>query len=200
MQNIISLDEKVFYFFNSIVGENSFLDFIVKILAVYVVYLVPIIFLICWFYPTSPRLRGASEKTQKFLIEMLAASVISWQVIARVVGVLINRPRPEAFAGTKELLFHPPTYAFPSDHALFLMFLTTYLYLYGYKKWGNIALFLTIVVSISRVIAGFHWPGDVLAGWVIGGMLAYLFYSIRKYIEKYIVNPLYWLAKKVKLI
>jgi len=192
MQNLITIDRNIFLKLNSFIGKNQIIDEIVKITAVYIVYIIPILFIFFWFYKKN-------EKTQKFLLELFITSVISWQVIARFLGMIINRPRPSTFLGTKEVIFHPPTYSFPSDHALFLAYITAYLYFSGYKKMGNISLVVTILVSISRIFAGFHWPADVLAGWIIGAFLAYLFYLIRKPIEKYIINPLWNLAKLIKL-
>ena len=192
MQSLINLDQNIFNYLNFFVGANPVLDFVIKFFAVYLIYFVPLFFLFFWFWKKK-------EETQKFLLELCFVSVISWQVIARVIGMLINRPRPSTFLGTKEIFFHPPTYSFPSDHALFLACLTAYLYFSGYKKMGNIALLATILISVSRIIAGLHWPGDVLAGWILGVILAYIFYIFRKYIQKYIANPLYNIAKKLKL-
>jgi undecaprenyl-diphosphatase len=213
MQSLISLDEKVFSWFNSAIGLSPILDWLIKILSVYAVYTVPFIILFFWFRPVPPRrspsghLRGAEEKTQTyelekiriFLINLFVSVIISWQGIATIIGKWINRPRPDTFAGTKEILFHPPTYSFPSDHALFFAFITAYLYLNGYKKMGNIALIITLLVSLSRVSGGFHWPGDIVAGWMLGTILAYLFYLIRKPMEKYIARPIIGVLKRIKL-
>ena len=192
MQNLINLDQKVFDWFNSFIYKNNAVDFLIKIFAVYFIYLIPLTFIIFWFLYRN-------EKTQKFLLELFFVLIVSWQVVARIIGMIINRPRPSTFEGAKEILFHPPTYAFPSDHALFLAALTTYLYLAGYKKIGNIALILTILISVSRIIAGFHWPGDVLAGWILGTILAFIFYKIRKPIEKNIISPIYKLTKMLHI-
>jgi len=97
------------------------------------------------------------------------------------------------------LLFHPPTYSFPSDHALFLAFIAAFLFINGYKKIGWMALTITLIISISRIIIGFHWPGDILVGWILGIALAYFFYQIRKPMEEYIVKPLISIARKIGL-
>lgn len=198
--NLIILDQKVFSWFNSIIGLNSILDGIIKVVAVYTVYLVPVLLIIFFFFSRNAVAADRLEKLQKFLINLSITVLISWQVIARFLGMMFNRERPFDFVGAKELVFHLPSYSFPSDHALFFAFITTYLFLSGYKKWGWLVLIATILVSLSRITAGLHWPGDILGGWIIGVILAFLFYLIRKPIEKYIINPIYNLLKKLKIV
>lgn len=195
MQSLIDLDKQVFNWFNSLIGINSVFDSIIKYIAVYTVYLVPILMLYFFYFYFRK-----DEKGRKFMLSIFITSVFCWQVFAGVVGRLINRPRPFDVAGTHELVFHLPSYSFPSDHALFLMFLSVYLYLFGYKKMGLIAIIITVIVSITRIIGGLHWPGDVLVGWILGALLAYFLYLIRKPVEKYISSPLLWLAKKMRLV
>lgn len=194
MQSLINLDQQIFSWFNSWVGQSPIFDSIIKFIAIYTVYLVPILMLY-FFYVYFWK----DEKGRKFMLGIFVTSVFCWQIIAGIIGRLINRPRPFNVAGAREVVFHLPSYSFPSDHALFLMFLSVYLYLLGYKRMGIIALIITITVSIARVIGGLHWPGDVLAGWIIGALLAYIVYILRIPVEKYISSPLLWLAKKIKL-
>lgn len=191
MQNLINVDQNVFYWLNSLAGRSPIFDFIIKVIAVYTVYIIPVIMLYLWF--------AHSDKIKILLLNLCFNIIIIWQVIAHFLGKALNRPRPFESTGVKEVMFHRPDYSFPSDHALFFAIITAFLYVNGYKKLGNIFLIITILVSVFRVIAGFHWPFDVIAGWAMGFIFVYLFHFLKNPIEKYFSKPILWLAKKIKL-
>jgi undecaprenyl-diphosphatase len=46
-----------------------------------------------------------------------------------------------------------------------------------------LSVFITILVGISRVYLGVHWPTDVLAGWTLGAAWALLFWLIAMKID-----------------
>lgn len=106
----------------------------------------------------------------------------AWTILLSVIGgaILSNflkwgfaRPRPDLVP--HETLVY--TYSFPSSHAV--LSAVTYLTLGALlaRTQPNprvkvyllvVAVILTILVGISRVFLGVHWPTDVLAGWAIG--------------------------------
>lgn len=60
-------------------------------------------------------------------------------------------------------------YAFPSGHAQGTTVLWTYLAIRFRRPWlVALGLVLILLVSLSRLALGVHWPQDILGGWAIG--------------------------------
>lgn len=93
-------------------------------------------------------------------------------VIYKVVKSRLVRERP--FVAFPDILCGSPPmdrYSFPSGHSLHATSFSI-LILYSFPTLGFIVLPFAIMVILSRVILGLHYPSDVLAGVVIGATLA----------------------------
>jgi membrane-associated phospholipid phosphatase len=76
---------------------------------------------------------------------------------------------PDSIVGRGHLSVRP---GFPSRHALTSAVFATSLL--GIARWlGLVAWVFALLVALARVYAGVHWPSDVLAGLVIGGLSAW---------------------------
>ena len=51
---------------------------------------------------------------------------------------------------------------------------------YPFLIW--LLLLWALMVAYSRVYLGVHYPGDILTGMIVGGLLGYLFYLLHKYL------------------
>lgn len=103
--------------------------------------------------------------------------IIPWG-ISGIIKHFVASPRPFfVFEGLKPLFLHGGFDSFPSGHATFFSALAVSLFL-RHKRIGIIYIFVALIVSLSRVIAGVHFPIDILAGWVIGSSVALILYNI----------------------
>lgn len=185
---IMLMDTKVFDFLNGLYGKSHFFDLVFKILSEYLIYIIPLFLIIYWFVGSK-----------KIALQAFIAGAVSWCGFAYLIGHLYFRSRPFVSLPQNEVLFHRPTYSFPSDHATFLFAVAFSFYLAGKRTTSYYLFAIGAIISIARVTVGFHWPTDILAGWALGIFVAYLIYLIRDPLDQYIINPIIWLAKKIKL-
>ena len=86
---------------------------------------------------------------------------------------LVARPRPYRMIETLTILIpEPGEYSFPSGHTSSSFAAGVVLYLMLPKKYGVPAMILAFLIGISRLYVGVHYPTDVLAGMVMGTLIA----------------------------
>jgi|SRR3989344_1016641 len=172
------LDMYILSLLNGWVGEIRFIDGLIIVFAQYIPFIVPVAFLLLL-------LHSAYTQKKRFFI---AVSVFLSATIAYLGGVNLthsfyNRPRPFLVYDI-EHLFIENSSSFPSGHSLFFFALAGAIYHFN-KKWGSFFLFLAFLIGIARIMAGVHYPSDVLVGAFIGFLVSY---SIVRCIEKYYVR------------
>ncbi len=175
----MTLDTQLFYLFNNLAGQSSAFDGIVVFLASYLPYLVVLIFLALVFFSQYQK----REKWELLLVVGISALVARFGV-TELIRLFIHRPRPFLSLPVHQLLTDS-AWSFPSGHATFFFAMATAVYLYN-KKWGTIFFIATILITVSRVIAGIHYPSDIVGGALIGIMVAYVtFYFVRRLAVKW---------------
>lgn len=70
-------------------------------------------------------------------------------------------------------------YGFPSCHAANTFALAVFLSFHFRRKPMTLLMFSwSLLVSLSRIYLGVHYPGDVLGGMLVGGLYALLFWVV----------------------
>lgn len=90
-------------------------------------------------------------------------------LVNQLIIVFWKRPRPfVSHPGTVHVLMaHSKDPSFPSDHAAPAMAIAVAL-LMVHRRLGVLAVAAALLVGLSRVFCGVHYPADVIAGFVIG--------------------------------
>lgn len=107
------------------------------------------------------------KKHPTFLWASLAAAVLSRGIVTEVIRALWDRQRPFVENSVQPLIEAAASPSFPSGHATFYFAMGTVLYMHN-KKAGIVFLLGSALVGVARVLAGVHWPSDVIAGSLIG--------------------------------
>ena len=159
-------DIQLFYLLNSLAGQQRVFDELIVFLALYLPYLIPFILLVLVFC-------SAYSRREKWELVLVAAvsSIIARAGVTELIRYFYHRPRPFTALDTPSL-FTDTAWSFPSGHATFFFAMATAVYLYN-KKWGIGFFIATILITMSRVIAGVHYPSDILDGAAIGILVAY---------------------------
>jgi undecaprenyl-diphosphatase len=116
---------------------------------------------------------------KRHLAVYLVAAVATGTLLGLALKWGFDRPRPDLVAHGQVLY----TSSFPSGHSLISA--VVYLTLGALLASGQtnlairtyliaLAAFLAVIVGLSRVYLGVHWPTDVLAGWTAGAAWALL--------------------------
>jgi hypothetical protein len=85
-------------------------------------------------------------------------------------------PRPYWVSSHVRGLWSETSFGIPSGHAQNAMSVWGIIALYMSRSWAwIIAAFLILLIGVSRIFLGAHFPHDVLMGWILGGLLLFLF-------------------------
>ena len=171
---IYTIDRAIFGAFNSLAGVSPFFDMAVRFSAVYLIFAMIVGVL------ALAGLWAQKNREQAFFMLVLAfvSGFVARVVIAEPVRILVARARPyEVLPAIHQLVDHALGRSFPSGHAT-LAFAIAGAVFFVHRKAGVVLFFVAGIVSISRVIAGVHWPSDVAAGAILGMATAWAAYRV----------------------
>lgn len=163
------MDNSLFFFFYNLAHQSVFFDKLIIFTAVYLPYLVIILagfFLI--FYRKSWR--------EFFVVFFSGGLAVFFDMILKY---LIQAPRPFVAFTDVRALFPETGYAFPSGHATFFGALAVAIYFVD-KKAGYVFMLFALLIGLARIIAGVHFPFDILGGFMLGSGISCLFAYFKK--------------------
>jgi len=130
--------------------------------------------------------RGRSART-------MAAAL--WAPLGALLALAVNQPIGNAIAEHRPYVAHPGAlllvartadFSFPSDHAVVAGAVTAGV-LVSDRRLGWATAVAALLMAADRVYVGAHYPGDVVAGLILGACVAWLSWLT-------VSRPLTWLV------
>lgn len=126
---------------------------------------------------------------KKHMALFVCGSIGSGLLLSNLLKDSFDRPRPDIVPHE----VYAVSYSFPSGHSM--LSAVTYLTLGAILARSHerkllkayflvTALFLTVLIGITRVYLGVHWPTDVLAGWTAGAVWALLCWLLARWLQR----------------
>ncbi|MCE5219982.1 MAG: phosphatase PAP2 family protein [Clostridium sp.] len=165
----MNINTMIFNAINGLANHNIVLD---KLMIVFSNY-VPDIFMATLAVTYIIGLVTMNEKMRVITVDTFMITILNL-LLSFVIGAFWYVPRP--FVNNKVNLLMPHTIdaSFPSDHAIGTMSIAV-----GVNKWnkvyGRLLIMLSIIVGISRVFVGHHYPSDVIGGYAIVFVTSFLY-------------------------
>ncbi|CAH2714480.1 Undecaprenyl-diphosphatase BcrC [Neobacillus rhizosphaerae] len=157
--SISQVNIDIFRSINDLGKEYNFLNPIAIFMADYMLYVLALGMLVYWFTRTN--------KNRMMVLQGGLAFILA-EVLGKIAGTLYYHHQPFAeLPNVNKLIEHSIDNAFPSDHSI-LFFSICFSFWLVRRKEGWMWLIFACIVGISRIWVGVHYPGDVLAGALIG--------------------------------
>lgn len=121
--------------------------------------------------PAIPVLCVLATRDKKAIVNLVISLLLTWG-LTELFKFVVARPRPFE-AGAAQLIGKVPVgSSFPSQHAAFTFTAATTTVM-THRVLGWIAFLFAALVAYSRVYLGVHYWSDIIAGAVIGSIIAY---------------------------
>lgn len=161
MDYLRGADDVALKFLNGLAGQSVYLDAVFIFAAVYFIFVLAALHALFFW-----------RKGRLDLWLWSIATALAAYLTKPLIGLLHFRFRPFVMDGINRLIDKTSTEtSFPSGHTLIAFALAFSIFWFN-KKWGAVFLAGALVVGLSRIIVGVHYPSDVAAGIIIAFVLS----------------------------
>lgn len=109
--------------------------------------------------------KGKLEEKKALILAIFSLPIAI--ILIKVIHLFYYEPRPFVSLHLTPLIQQSADASFPSRHAT-VMAVIAFSYIYYKSKWSPVFLLLMILIGISRIYVGVHYPVDVIAGFIVG--------------------------------
>ena len=126
-----------------------------------------------WFFIVTGAVMLCFPETRRTGLAVLLSLAVGFLLGNLFIKNLVMRDRPCWIdPGIMLLTRSPGDYSFPSGHTLAAFETAVSVFLY-HRRWGGVFLALAVLIGFSRLYLFVHFPTDVLAGAVLGSLIAW---------------------------
>lgn len=184
MNWLLNIDYKIFEVINSLAGKWKILDWLAIFCAKYLIFVIFVIACVWWLNltKTRPSHNWPIEGKRKWMtFGNIVLPPIFSIFVNQLFGLFIKfRERPLLNMRVHKLINFPMfEKSFPSDHTAVSFAIAFAIFLYD-KKFGSLLIFLALLVGVSRVFVGVHYPLDIVGGIISAGLSILIFRLIFK--------------------
>ncbi|MBQ0065864.1 MAG: phosphatase PAP2 family protein [Firmicutes bacterium] len=135
-----------------------------------------------WFFIAITLVLCCFKKTRKIGIVLALGIILQFLIGNIILKPIVARARPyETYADVLHLIGKKENdLSFPSGHTGVAFVWAVCVCLTCDKKWGILAIALGLLMGISRMYLGFHYPTDVLGAILLGIVNGYVAYVLAK--------------------
>jgi membrane-associated phospholipid phosphatase len=107
--------------------------------------------------------------------------------VSAVAKVLLDQPRPFQYDARVKMISEASGGGLPSGHTQHSLVVWGYLAGQFRRKWlWVVAVVLVVLIPLSRVYLGVHFPHDLLGGYLIGAALLALYLWLTPHVERWL--------------
>ena len=159
----------------NLAGDSELLDLIMLSFTLLgVSYVIVLICIPFW-------LRGKKEASFDVVVLVILATVL-----AELIKLIVDRQRPSLELSDVNTILSATGPSFPSGHATRAFAVALFVCVTESRRIGAVAVVVASLISISRVFLGVHWPSDVLAGAILGTLIAFTLIQCVKRCNAYV--------------
>lgn len=161
------MDAAIFLWINGWAGRFAPLDTLGQVLGSdFFVPSILTLFLIALWFDSE----GAGSEGRRLALRIVVALLLANTLVATL-NLAYPRPRPFSTLPVHILTYRPSDPSFPSNAAAVAAVFPAVLWRRRPRLAGSAGL-LGLAISLSRIFVGVHYPLDILAGWMVGGIAA----------------------------
>jgi undecaprenyl-diphosphatase len=166
---VFVMNENLFRLINDLGKQFTIVNPAVVFIAEYTVIFLAVAVLIFWFTRVNQN---------RIMVICGSFTFVIAEIFGKIAGKLHSNHQPFAeLSNVNQLVEKAVDNSFPSDHTiLFFSFCMTFWLFRGGK--GAIWILLALLVGISRIWVGVHYPADILVGAIISIVTAFMVFRV----------------------